>query len=255
MKYGTFYGIGVGPGDPELLTVKAASLLGRCPHVVVPKAKAEGGSVALEIAGRYVHAGARVHELVFPMTTDKAELSRSWKESARIIADLLATGADVCFLTLGDALVYSTYIYLLRELKALAPGVEVVTVPGITSFSAVAALTDFPLGEGKEPITIVPTADDLTAVRQAVETGGTVVLMKIGKRLGDILDVLEELGVIGNGVFVQRAGQPTQRIEPDLRKLRGREAEAGYLSVILVHTQRNLRQSAQSVDKPSSPSL
>lgn len=239
MSLGTFYGMGVGPGDPELLTVKAASILGRCPHVVVPKAKAEGGSVALEIAGRYVHGNAVVHELVFPMTMNKAELSRSWKESAKRIAELLKTGADVCFLTLGDALVYSTYIYLLRELKAIVPEVKVVTVPGITSFSAVAALTDFPLGEGKHAITIVPTADDLTAVRRAVEVGGTVVLMKIGKRLGDILDILEESGVIEDAVFVQRAGQPTQRIELDLRKLRNEEAEAGYLSVILVHANRS----------------
>jgi len=238
MNPGQFYGIGVGPGDPELLTVKAASILKRCLHVVVPKAKAEGGSVALEIAGRYVHGGAVIHELVFPMTTDKAELSRSWKQSAQTIAALLETGADVAFLTLGDALVYSTYIYLLRELKLILPELEVVTVPGITSFSAVAALTDFPLGEGKEPITIIPTADDLAAVRQALQGGGTVVLMKIGKRLGDILDILEEAGVIDDAVFVRRAGQPTQRVEMDLRKLRGEEAEAGYLSVILVHTNR-----------------
>ena len=232
---GTFYGMGVGPGDPELLTVKAASILARCPHVVVPKAKADGGSVALEIAGRYVQRNAKVHELVFPMTTDKAELSRSWRESAEMIAALLQTGTDVCFLTLGDALVYSTYIYLLRELKAILPDLHVVTVPGITSFSAVAALTHFPLGEGKDPITVVPTADDLSAVRQAIQTGGTVVLMKIGKRLGDILDILEETGVIGDAVFVQRAGHQTQVIELDLRKLRCASSEAGYLSVILIH--------------------
>jgi precorrin-2/cobalt-factor-2 C20-methyltransferase len=148
---------------------------------------------------------------------------------------LLKTGEDVCFLTLGDALVYSTYIYLLRELKEILPEVQVITVPGITSFSAVAALTNFPLGEGKEPISIIPTADDLSAVRQAIESGGTVVLMKIGKRLGDILDILEETGVIGDAVFVQRAGHPTQAIEVDLRKLRGKSSEAGYLSVILIH--------------------
>lgn len=235
MSLGNFYGMGVGPGDPELLTVKAASILGRCPHVVVPKAKADGGSVALEIAGRYVHKGATIHELVFPMITDKAELSKSWKQSAQTLAALLETGADVCFLTLGDALVYSTYIYLLRELKAILPALKVVTVPGITSFSAVAALTDFALGEGKEPITIIPTADDLSAVRRAIQTGGTVVLMKIGKRLAEILDLLEETGVIGDAVFVQRAGQPTQRVELDLRKLRGEAPQAGYLSVILIH--------------------
>ena len=236
MTVGTFFGMGVGPGDPELLTVKAASVLGRCPHVVVPKAKADGGSVALEIAGRYVHSNAVIHELIFPMTTDKEELSKSWMESALTIAKLLQTGADVCFLTLGDALVYSTYIYLLRELKAILPGLEVVTIPGITSFSAAAALTGFHLGEGKEPITIVPTADDLSAVRHAIQTGGTVVLMKIGRRLGDILDILEETGVIEDAVFVQRAGHPSQVIETDLRKLRGVSSMAGYLSVILIHT-------------------
>jgi precorrin-2/cobalt-factor-2 C20-methyltransferase len=238
---GHFYGMGVGPGDPDLLTVKAASILGRCMHVVVPKPKADGGSVALEIARRYIPGTAVVHELVFPMTTDKAELSRRWREAARTIASLLETGADVCFLTLGDALVYSTYIYLLRELKEIAPNIQVETVPGITSFSAAAALTDFPLGEGKEPITIVPTADDLTAVRRAVEAGGTVVLMKIGKRLGEIVDLLDQLEVLDDAVFVQRAGQPMQRVELNLRKLRGMEAEAGYLSIILVHINRSIR--------------
>ena len=232
---GTFYGIGVGPGDPELLTVKAAGILGRCKNVVVPKAKAEGDSVALEIAGRYVGKDSTIHELVFPMTTDKAQLAKSWQESATFVADLLERGEDVCFLTLGDALLYSTYIYLLRELQAILPDVEVVTVPGITSFCAVAALTNFPLGEGKDPITIVPTADDLTAVRSAIRTGGTIVLMKIGRRLGDILDVLAETDVIDRAILVQRAGQPTQRIERDLRGLRHGDPSVGYLSVILIH--------------------
>ncbi len=237
MKLGTFYGMGVGPGDPELVTIKAAGVLARCPHVFVPKATAEGGSVALEIARRYVHDSAVIHELLFPMTMDPQELARSWHQSAATIATLLQTGDDVCFLTLGDALVYSTYIYLLRALKSLFPDLAVVTVPGITSFSAVAALTDFPLGEGKQAITVVPTADDLSAVRRAIASGGTVVLMKIGKRLADILTILDETGVIDHAVFVQRAGHPTQIIERDLRKLHNQGVEAGYLSVILIHTQ------------------
>jgi len=238
MSLGTFYGIGVGPGDPELVTVKAAAILGCCPHVFVPKARMEGDSVALEIAGRYVHAGACIHELVFPMTMDKEELARSWNASAGTIAEVLESGVDACFLTLGDSLLYSTYIYLLRGLKVRFPFVNVVTVPGITSYSAIAALTDFPLGEGKEPVTIVPTADDLTAVRRALETGGTIVLMKIGKRLADILDILEEAGVIDHAVFVARAGLPDQRVELNLRKLRGEDPKTGYLSVILVHATR-----------------
>jgi precorrin-2/cobalt-factor-2 C20-methyltransferase len=236
MKTGTLYGIGVGPGDPGLVTVTAARLIANSPHVVVPKARIKAESVALEIAREYVSSESAIHELVFPMTTDRDELARSWRHAAETIAAFLRAGEDVCFLTLGDSMIYSTYIYLLREMKEVLPEAPIVTVPGITSFCASAALTNFPLGEAKEPITIIPTADDLQAVRDAIATGGTVVLMKIGKRLNDILGILEETGVIDNGVFVQRAGHPGQVIETDLRKLRELGEAAGYLSVILLHT-------------------
>jgi precorrin-2/cobalt-factor-2 C20-methyltransferase len=110
-----------------------------------------------------------------------------------------------------------------------------VTVPGVTSFAAAAALTNFPIGEGKEAVTIVPTADDLTAVRRALAVGGTVVLMKIGERLAEILELLEQDGLLEESVFVARAGLEGQRIETDLRQLKAAKAEAGYLSVVLVH--------------------
>jgi precorrin-2/cobalt-factor-2 C20-methyltransferase len=234
VKPGTFYGVGVGPGDPELVTVKAASILQSCPHVFVPKARTGTESVAREIAQRYVRSDAQVQELVFPMSADATVLATSWRQSAEVIAPVLESGADACFLTLGDPLVYSTYIYLLRALKLRLPEVETVTVPGITSFCAAAALTQVPLGEGKEPITIVPTADDLTAVRRALETGGSVVLMKIGQRLPQILDVLQESGRIDGGVFVSRAGMKDEYVELDLRKLRGGDPQLGYLSIMIV---------------------
>jgi precorrin-2/cobalt-factor-2 C20-methyltransferase len=118
---GKFYGIGVGPGEPGLLTVKAASILGSCSHIFVPKARLEGDSVALEIARQYLHGDAQIHELVFPMTADRGQLDVSWKQSAEVVAVVLETGADACFLTLGDPLVYSTYIYLLRALNLRLP--------------------------------------------------------------------------------------------------------------------------------------
>ncbi len=234
MTQGTFYGIGVGPGDPGLMTVKAAEILRVCPQIVVPKAKAEGGSVAMDIARSYINPQASIHELVFPMTTDKSRLAQSWHEAALTVADLIRRG-DTCFLTLGDAFLYSTYIYLLRALRQILPSAQIVTIPGITSFSASAALTGFPLGEGKEPITIIPSEDDLAPARDALLRSGTVILMKIGRRLNAILDLLEETQTIDDAVLVQRAGQPTQRIETDLRALRQEDPEVGYLSVILVH--------------------
>jgi len=234
LKTGTLYGIGVGPGDPDLITVKAANILQRTRHVFVPKAKQEGGSVALTIAQKHIHPDAKVYELVFPMTTDKSELKKRWDESARQVANVLQSGEDTCFLTLGDVFLYSTYTYMLRALRQLVPDVNVVTVPGITAFSAAAALAEFPVGEAKEPVTIIPTADDLDQVVQALSTGGTVVLMKIGKRLHRILDVLETAGALERSVFVSRAGMAQQRIVEDLRTLRGEQEDTGYLSIILV---------------------
>ncbi|MGA2402594.1 MAG: precorrin-2 C(20)-methyltransferase [Syntrophobacteraceae bacterium] len=238
MKFGVLYGIGVGPGDPELISMKGARILSQCQHVFVPKASCEGDSTALTIASRYLIADSQVHELLFPMVTDRIELSRHWEQSAESIAAVVKTGKDACFLTLGDPLLYSTYIYLLRALRMKNPFIEVITVPGITAFSAAAALTGFAVGEGKELVTIVPAADDLESVRKALASGGTVILMKIGKRLTKILDLLEEAGLMDQAVFVSSAGQDTQRTETDLRKLRAEGQKAGYLSIILIHTRR-----------------
>ena len=233
MTLGTFYGIGVGPGDPELMTVKGARLLAQCRNVFVPKAGIAVQSVALEIAKGYLAPCACVRELTFPMTTDRAELASAWDASAGEVAIPLEAGQDACFLTLGDPMLYSTYIHLLRALRARFPALPVMTVPGITAMCAAASLAEFPIGQFKEPVTIVPAADDLHAVRQALAAGGMLVLMKVGKRLEALIDLLENAGRIGGSVLVSRAGMPGERIETDIRKLRGEGAEAGYLSVIL----------------------
>jgi precorrin-2/cobalt-factor-2 C20-methyltransferase len=238
MKLGTLYGIGVGPGDPELISVRGATILATCPHVFVPKAKREKESVALNIARKHINHSAHVHELIFPMTNDRNELDKRWEESAHTVAEILRMGEDAAFLTLGDVFLYSTYTYLLRALRRVLPNVNVVTVPGITAFSAAAALAEFPVGEGKEVVTIVPTADDLEDVRAALSTGGTVVLMKIGKRLQAVLDLLEQAGTLNQSILVSHAGMESQRIETDLNNLRGADSEAGYLSIILVPGRR-----------------
>ncbi len=238
---GTFYGIGVGPGDSELITVKGARILAQCRNVFVPKARLASASVALNIARRHVPAGATIREIIFPMTQDPGKLARRWRSSAAEVAQVLRGGLDACFLTLGDPLLYSTYIYLLRALQAELPGLNAVTVPGITSFCAAAALTNFALGEGKAPVTIVPASDDLDIVREALRRGGTVVLMKIGERLRAILGILKEQGLLDQAVLVARAGQDGQRVATDLRKLKPGDSRAGYLAVILVHADGGTR--------------
>jgi len=234
MTRGTFYGIGVGPGDPEWITVKAVRVLASCRHVCVPKSGSAADSVALSIAQRYLRSDAVVHEQPFPMTADAAVLRENWRRAAREVIEILNRGEDCCFLTLGDALLYSTYIYVLRELQSLDPEIRVVTVPGVTSFAAAAALTNRPLGVGKQPLSIVPAADDPRQFADALDRGGTVVLMKVGRRLEKVLDELAARELLDRAVFVSHAGMPQQRIENDLRRLRGLAEEAGYLSILIV---------------------
>jgi len=236
MKRGTLYGIGVGPGDPELITVKGARILSRSRHIFVPKARTATESVALAIAGPFVSAEAEVTELIFPMETDREELARYWVQAARSVDAVLADGGDAVFLTLGDPFLYSTYIYLLREVRTLSPDTAIVTVPGIMAFGAAAALGEFAVGEGRKPVHILPGTDNLDAIRKSLQSGGTVVLMKIGKSLPAVLSAIEEAGLMDAGIFVSRAGMPDQRVEVNLNNLKNAGAEAGYLSIILVHT-------------------
>jgi precorrin-2/cobalt-factor-2 C20-methyltransferase len=234
MTMGTLYGIGVGPGDPEWITVKAVRILAACRHVCVPRSGLATDSVALEIARNYLRPDAVVHEQSFPMTADAELLRRHWRAAAEEVYELLRGGQDCCFLTLGDALLYSTYIYLLRELQAIDPAAPVVTVPGITAFSAAAALANRPVGEGKQLVTIVPASDDPEPLRAALDRGGTVVLMKIGQRLDRVLDELERRNLLDRAVFVAHAGRAEQRVETDVRRLRGLKPAAGYLSILIV---------------------
>jgi precorrin-2/cobalt-factor-2 C20-methyltransferase len=238
MSLGTMYGVGVGPGDPELITLKGARLISSCRNLFVPKARTASASVALSIARSLVGPDAKIEELLFPMTADRSTLAEKWDEASARVAAILAAGEDACFITLGDPLLYSTYIYLIRARRKRHPDLKAVTVPGITAFSAAAALTEFPVGEGREPVTIVPAADDLATVRQAIAAGGTIVLMKIGKRLPELLDLLDSSGLLDSSVFVSRATMADERIETDLCRLKSEGPEAGYLSIILVHARQ-----------------
>lgn len=235
---GTLYGIGIGPGDPDLITVKGAKLLSRCAHVFAPRSRATEDSLARSIAASHIGASAQVHEMVFPMTSDREDLDRHWHAAAETVAGVLRTGEDACFLTLGDPLLYSTYIYLVRALREVLPEARVVTVPGIMAMGAAAAAAGFPLGEGKSPLTVVPAGDDPTAVRRAMEGGGTVVIMKIGRRLQTIVRLLDELGLLEQSVLAARVGLDEERIERDLRPFLNKESDAGYLAIILVNANR-----------------
>lgn len=230
---GTLWGIGVGPGDPELVTVKAARILREVAHVIAPVARIKSESLALVIARPHLGENVAVHEQVFPMTRDREEKQARWNHAARVAVDLLREGGDVAFPTLGDPSLYSTWIYFARAVREIAPEIVIQTVPGITSFCAAAAATGVALAEEDQILTIVPaSADDPEAVRRAVATGPAV-LMKVGDRVQALHALLAEAGKGESAVLATKVGQEGERF------LYGQELsqmadDSAYLSLVLV---------------------
>ena len=189
---GKLYGIGVGPGDTELLTLKAARILKSVPVVFTPKSSKEKESIALSIVKPVLEEREDYKRLmlvtpIFPMIEDKDELEKIWNSASEMIAQYLDSGRDVAFITLGDPSVFSTYAYVQKK---LIENYEIETVPGITSFTACAAARNKALVEQNEILTIVPKIDD--RLEHVLEYSDSVVLMKASRNTTQLEKTIEE---------------------------------------------------------------
>ncbi|MFQ5465246.1 MAG: precorrin-2 C(20)-methyltransferase [Thermodesulfobacteriota bacterium] len=229
-----FYGVGVGPGDPELITLKAVRVLERVDVLAVPRSPGSSGSTALDIVrGAVDIEGKALLDILMPMTRDGAELRRARARAADRIAASLAEGLDVAFITLGDPMLYSTFTYLVPLVTALAPGVEVTPVAGVTSISAAAAASHRPLAEADERVVIIPAAYDMDEVRRALEGFDTVVLMKVNKLMDSIAGLIDEMGLSDGAVFASRVGwDGRELVTSDIRSVRGEKLD--YFSTLIV---------------------
>ncbi len=232
--------VGVGPGDPELVTLKAVRKLREADSVYVPVSHLSRETWLSDVVKLHAAAQAKVAEVSFSAARERSERALHWQQTAAEIIGELQQGKDVAFVTLGDPQLYSTSLYLLRAVNDLWPQAPVDIVPGISAMNHCAALTAFTLGEGTEPVTIMPSVTALEDVRRALTMGGTLVLMKIGRHLPTVIDLLEEEGLLEQSVFVARAGLPDQLIVTDMRTLRDVPAEKGNLAIILIHTEGSL---------------
>ena len=236
---GTLYGIGVGPGDPDLLTVRAARILSEVPTLAVPKSVSDGASLALE-AVRETLEGRKTQpdtiELVFPMTKDPVVLDQARTQNARILSEALHRG-DVAFISLGDIFFYSTFGNLLDGLRRQIPGIVVRVGPGVTSFSAASALTGAPLVQGAESLAVVPATYGSESLEQVLDTHDSIVLMKIHRVFPAVLEMLERKGLLDRTVYLAEIGTARQEIVQDIRTLK--ERTLPYMSLLLVR--KNLR--------------
>ncbi|MEB2308995.1 MAG: precorrin-2 C(20)-methyltransferase [Candidatus Brocadiaceae bacterium] len=231
MKPGNFHGIGLGPGDPELLTLKAIHVIRGADRIFVPKSDTKEESMALEIVKDYVKE-KKIIEQIYPMTKDKSLLNTAWRKAAEEVCTEIRNGYDVAYLTLGDPMTFSTYIYLLRYLLTMLPEHAIHTVPGITSYNAAACMANYPLLTGDERMAVIPVPKDIAELRPILETFDTVVLMKVAKKLDEVIQLLEEINLTEHALFASYIGQKDAYLTYDLVSLKG--SGRGYMSVLIV---------------------
>lgn len=230
-EYGKLSGIGVGPGDPELLTIKAVRVINEADVVFTASSAKREYSLALEIARPHLSRDAVIRSLAFTMTSDRAATEAAWDANAAEIASVLKEGKKAAFLTLGDPTTYSTFGYILNSLKKLLPDADIETIPGITSFHAAAARLNRTLVEGEESLLITSGAyggEQLKKIGAHVEK---LVLMKAYKNISLNNMALKKTGFFGNSVAISKCGRDGEEIIENIAELEDREPD--YWTLIL----------------------
>lgn len=231
---GMFYGIGVGPGEPGMIPVVAWQALQSADVIYTPRAEHVSESLARQCLGDLDIPEDRFRPVIYDMDAERLGIAERYRALAREIASQLAAGRTVAYLTIGDSLTYSTYGYLLQALDELLPGHRRRTFPGITSYAALAAAVDCPLGQGKERVLILPCPDDMESLSKDIDSHDIVVLMKISHRLPAVVDLLRQKGIAGNCVFASRVGLKDEAIFKDVDKLTESPKSLSYLSTMLI---------------------
>lgn len=229
---GTLYGIGVGPGDPELITVKAFRLLSQSPVLAYPRKRKGAKSYAHKIIEHYVQPEEKeMLGLVFPMTKEQEILDREWNKTIELIWEYLRQGKDVAFVSEGDPLIYSTFIHMFRLMGKLHPEVEVKVIPGISSINGAASRLGIPLADGDEQISIVPARDDYQAMKKAIEENDCIIFLKVAKVIDLLIGILRELDLVDKASLVTKVTSEEEVIW-NVAEAEGLELE--YLTLMVV---------------------
>ncbi|MDY3366507.1 precorrin-2 C(20)-methyltransferase [Zhenhengia yiwuensis] len=221
---GKLYGVGVGPGDPKLMTYKAVETIQKCQVVAVPKS-GNSEQVALNIAKEFIKNQILI-DCYMPMIRDKEALRKQHEEVVSELKGYLDKGQDIAFLTLGDPTIYSTYMYIHRLIKEM--GYETEIIPGISSICSVAAALNDSLCEGSDCLHIIPAS--YKGKEDYLDLEGTKVLMKTGKSMEKVKQHLKEKGLYERAQAVECASMPNEKIHESLDTVE----ESSYFSVIVV---------------------
>ncbi len=204
---GTLYGVGVGPGDPELLTLKAVRILQSVPVVAYP-ATPQGSAQARDIAAEWL-IDKREIPITMPCMLDRGPVNKGYDEAAVVIAEELSDGRDVAILCEGDPLFYGSFSYLLQRLGDRFP---CVVIPGINSVSAAGAAVATPLITGEQRLTVIPATAGDEALRQALLSSDSVAILKPGRHRPRLLELLRETGRTEDTLYIEQASRPAERV-------------------------------------------
>lgn len=233
MSEGILFGIGVGPGDPDLLTMKAIKTIQRVDTIIAPRTEKKDDSLALTIAEPYLRSDVEIVYQTFPMVRDFSESAvETWESNKREILQRLHSGRNVAFLTLGDPMFFSTFIYIFERLKS---EVKIETIPGVPAFLAIASRIGRPVVLGDEILSIIPATADESKIDRALESSDCVVMMKVYKNFPTISNALEKNSMIDEAILISRCGLSDEKRIDDLKSYSGEKLN--YLSTIL--TRRN----------------
>ena len=225
---GTFYGLGVGPGDPELITLKAWRLISQVPVIAYPAANGND-SLARSIAAPFIPEDVIELAIDVPMRREREPAQDAYDGAARAIANHLDQGRDVAFLCEGDPLFYGSFAYLLTR---LAEKYLTQIVPGISSITACAAAISRPLAARNDILKVLPGTLDAQRLKQEITSSDAIAIMKVGQHFDKIRGVLNELGLAGKATIIERATRDDEKITPlaDVA-----EGERPYFSTILIY--------------------
>lgn len=231
-KKGKLYGIGVGPGDPELLTVKAVKAIEAADVIISPTKKMGKPSIALQIAKPYIKPETKLVVMDFPMLSLSAEretLEKQWGENADQIQSMLNWGQNAVFLTLGDPMVYSTYSYVMEFL--IDRGMAVETISGVPSFCSLAAHLNLPLTQGEESLGVVGMTQTEEEVDAVLDAHQNIVVMKVSANAKGLAKALRERHLEDHFVMISNIGMDSERVTRDIADL---EKKVPYLSTVLI---------------------
>ena len=238
---GTFYGVGLGPGDPELLTRKAMRILSEVDWIFYPFEARTGTSFSRRILSALAVPTAKCRQVSLGMSQDRGPDQYTYATAAEAMAREVRQGKSVAWVTQGDPLFYSTFIHLYIEMRRRFPDVPITIVPGVTSPSAAAA--GVPVSLLEEKVAVVPAVYGLDHLPALLNDFATVFLMKVNSVFDQLLETLAMLPYGVHAVYAEQVGTPAERLVTDLHTLRGQKLS--YFSLVILRQDKSALTAAQ----------